>query len=66
MPSAYIVYILLSFIMENSNKFVGSEVLTAVIMKSAVLWDVTPCASFVGYFTMLSAARLYSAECQDD
>jgi hypothetical protein len=29
---------------EDSNYYVGSEVLTAVVMKSTVFWDITPCS----------------------
>jgi hypothetical protein len=63
MPSAYIVHILLFFIMEKSNKLVRTEVLTAAIMKSTILRGVKQCVSFVGYFTVLSVAILCSVEC---
>jgi hypothetical protein len=29
----------------NTDKFVGFEFLTAVVMKSSVFWDVMPCSS---------------------
>jgi hypothetical protein len=28
----------------HTDKYVGFEVLTAVVMKSAILWDTTPCS----------------------
>jgi hypothetical protein len=28
----------------NSDGFVGSEVLTAMVMKSNIFWDITPCS----------------------
>jgi hypothetical protein len=34
------------FVLVNSNKFsfVGFEVFTAVVMKSIIFWDMTPCS----------------------
>jgi hypothetical protein len=31
---------------ESMESYVGSEVFTAVTMKNAVFWDVTPCGSY--------------------
>jgi hypothetical protein len=28
---------------EKGNYYVGFEVLTAVVMKSSIFWDITPC-----------------------
>jgi hypothetical protein len=32
-------------LLNNWPQHVGSEVLTAVVMKSTILWDITPCSS---------------------
>jgi hypothetical protein len=48
---------LLSARAERRNvKFVGSEVLTAVVMKSTVFWDITPCS-------LLKANRSFEGTC---
>jgi hypothetical protein len=33
-----------NFLKGMKKHFVGSEILTAVVMKSSVFWDITPCS----------------------
>jgi hypothetical protein len=30
--------------MSNNPQFIGFEVLTAVVMKNTIFWDITPCS----------------------
>jgi hypothetical protein len=34
----------LLFSIKTERSYVGFEVLTAVVMKSAIFWDITPCS----------------------
>jgi hypothetical protein len=52
----------------NNNYFVGFEIFTAVVMKSIIFWDMTPCSllscnrRFGGTYRLHSACLLVLAE----
>jgi hypothetical protein len=47
---------------KSSLIFVGFEVFTAVVLKSILFWDMTPCSALLNYSTTLKMEAIRSSE----
>jgi hypothetical protein len=57
---------------QTTNAFAGLEVLTEVVMKSTIFWDITPCSPlkvnqrFGGTYRLQLQGRISQATCQSE